>query len=306
MQIAQDPPVFKESHLRDLLRGYERCLVAFSGGVDSALVAAIATAELGESALIVTGVSGSLAKRELQGAIAFAKGIGARHELLSTEELADERYASNPANRCYFCKSELYSRVVRLARERGLAIIADGLNHDDLAESRPGRRAAGENGVRSPLAEAGLTKDDVRSLARKLGLDVWDKPALACLSSRFPTGTAITSDLLDRVERAEDVLYDAGLAECRVRHHGELARIEVPVDALSAVMLKRGEIAQGIRAVGYRFVTLDLAGYVRGAVAGTTVGLAATTGAAAESNVIDLIGQPESRSHAPPHGRVSF
>ena len=284
MQILHDRLNAKESHLRALVRAYERCIVAFSGGVDSALVAAVATAELGSNALIVTGVSGSLAKRELQGAVTFARGIGARHELLSTEELADERYAANPSNRCYFCKSELYSRVVRLAGERGFSIIADGLNYDDLAEIRPGRRAAGENGVRSPLAEAQLTKDDVRALALRLGLAVWDKPALACLSSRFPTGTAITSELLDRVERAEDVLYDAGLAECRVRHHGELARIEVPIDALPSVLRQRSVIARGIRAAGYRYVALDLAGYVRGAVAGTAR-------VAGESNVIDLIAQ---------------
>lgn len=257
----------KEQRLREVVRGYGRCLVAFSGGVDSALVVAVAARELGDDALAVTGVSPSLPRAEREAAVAFARAAGARHELLDTNELADPNYASNPANRCYFCKSELYGRMQRFASERGFVTIADGLNHDDLAEMRHGRRAADERAVRSPLAEAGFTKADVRELARELQLDVWDKPAAACLSSRFPTGTAITRELLERVENAEAVLRAAGLREYRVRHHGEVARIEVPLDALETVLQRREAILGGVRAAGYRYVSLDLGGYVRGGVA---------------------------------------
>ena len=257
----------KEQRLREVVRGYGRCLVAFSGGVDSALVVAVAARELGDDALAVTGVSPSLPRAEREAAVAFARAAGARHELLDTNELADPNYASNPANRCYFCKSELYGRMQRFASERGFVTIADGLNHDDLAEMRHGRRAADERAVRSPLAEAGFTKADVRELARELQLDVWDKPAAACLSSRFPTGTAITRELLERVENAEAVLRAAGLREYRVRHHGEVARIEVPLDALETVLQRREAILGGLRAAGYRYVSLDLGGYVRGGVA---------------------------------------
>jgi uncharacterized protein len=257
----------KEQRLREVVRGYGRCLVAFSGGVDSALVAAVAARELGDDALAVTGVSPSLPHAEREAAVAFARAVGARHELLDTNELSDPNYAANPANRCYFCKSELYGRMQRFASERGFVTIADGLNHDDLAEMRHGRRAADERAVRSPLAEAGFTKADVRELARALELDVWDKPAAACLSSRFPTGTAITRELLERVEKAEAVLRAAGLREYRVRHHGDVARIEVPLDALETVLQQREAILGGVRAAGYRYVSLDLGGYVRGGVA---------------------------------------
>ncbi|MBD5607151.1 MAG: ATP-dependent sacrificial sulfur transferase LarE [Candidatus Eremiobacteraeota bacterium] len=270
----------KERRLREIVRGYGRCIVAFSGGVDSALVVAIAARELGDDALAVTGVSPSLPRSERESAADFARIVGARHELLDTHELDDPNYASNPANRCYFCKSELYGRLQRVAAAGKYGTIADGLNYDDLAEMRHGRRAADEVGVRSPLAEAELTKDDVRTLARRLGLDVWDKPAAACLSSRFPTGTAITLELLERVEAAERSLADAGLREYRVRHHGDVARIEVPVEAMAAVLERREEIIAGVRAAGYRFVSLDLGGYVRGGVAAT-----ATPG----NSVIDLV-----------------
>ena len=270
----------KEQSLRAIVRGYGRCIVAFSGGVDSALVVAIAARELGDDALAVTGVSPSLPRVEREAAVAFARAAGSRHELLDTHELDDPKYATNPANRCYFCKSELYGRLQRVAAAGAYPVIADGLNADDLSEMRHGRRAADEVGVRSPLAQAGFTKDDVRALARTLGLDVWDKPAAACLSSRFPTGTAITLELLERVEAAERVLADAGLREFRVRHHGDVARIEVPLDAIDALMRKREHILDGVRATGYRFVSLDLGGYVRGGVAASI-----TPG----STVIDLV-----------------
>ncbi len=265
MIVLEDIDV-KERRLRTLLRSLETVVVAFSGGVDSALVLKIAGDELGENAFGVTGRSESLAGTELEGANAFAAEIGARHEVLDTHELLDPNYAANPANRCYFCKKELYGKLREVADARGARYIVDGFNLDDEGDWRPGRKAAREFGVRSPLAEAGFRKTDVRSLARKLGLEVWDKPALACLSSRFPYGTPITLELLRQVDAAETAVKAAGVRVCRVRHHGEVARIEVPADDVARLAEPgiRERIAAGVKAAGYRYVALDLGGYVPG------------------------------------------
>ena len=257
----------KNARLRAILADMGGVVIGMSGGVDSVLLAKVAQETLGERALAVTADSPSLPRRELREAEELARLAGIRHLVVKTGEVADPRYAANPNNRCYFCKSELFTHLDGLAEERGLRWVAYGENVDDLGDHRPGAKAAGEHGVRAPLKEAGLTKADIRALAQVLGLPVWDKPAFACLGSRFPYGTQITPEKLAQVEAAEDVLWELGFRQFRVRHHGDLARIEVEAADMPRLVEHAHTLVSQIRAKGhFRHVTLDLAGYRRGSM----------------------------------------
>jgi pyridinium-3,5-biscarboxylic acid mononucleotide sulfurtransferase len=258
----------KLTELRDLIRACGSVLVAYSGGVDSALVMAVAYQELGARALACIGVSPSYPTREMRDAVKLAEELGVPYRLVDTEEYLDDNYAANPTNRCYFCKSELHDQLHQLAVDEGWNIVLDGNNVSDLGDHRPGMQAARERGVRSPLIEAGITKAEVRELARHLGLPVWDKPAMACLSSRVPHGTPITPELLRQIEAAEDVLVDLGFRQFRVRHHGEIARLELPSEDFPQALAHHSAIVEGVKAAGYRFVTLDLAGFRSGGLNG--------------------------------------
>ena len=255
----------KLAQLRTLLRPMRSALIAYSGGVDSALVMVVAHQELGDKALACIGVSPSYPRREMRAAVELAEQLQIPYRLVNTEEYLDENYAANPANRCYFCKTELHTHLARIAQSEAWDVVLDGTNASDLGDHRPGMVAAREHNVRSPLVEAAITKPEVRQIARSLGMPVWDKPAMACLSSRVPHGTAITPQLLRQIEDAEDVLVALGFSQFRVRHHGELARIELPAEDLPKAVAHHAQIATEIRQTGYRFVTLDLAGFRSGA-----------------------------------------
>jgi uncharacterized protein len=267
--------------LRERLAREQRVVVAYSGGVDSSLLLAVAHEQLGVRALGVIGVSDSYASRELELALAQARRLGARVETVTTGELADPVFASNPTDRCYHCKRELHRRLVEVAAREGGAALMDGTIADDLADWRPGRRAAAEHGVRSPLAELGFTKQDVREAARALGLASAGKPASPCLASRIPYGTTITRENLSQVERGEALLRDLGFVESRVRHHGELARIEVPLADLPRLTAQpiREAAEHGLRSLGFRWVTVDLAGLRSGNLNPPGLGGDGTTGA---------------------------
>src|ERR671913_1368443 len=231
------------AELEGILVPYESALVAFSGGVDSSLALAVAARALPKHrVLAVTSNNETYLPSELDLAREFAESLGVEHLVVNTRELDDPNYASNPTNRCYFCKSTLYSDLAKLAREKGYACVADGANKDDEGDYRPGRKAARELGVVSPLSLAGVGKAEVRELAKYLGLPSWDKPALACLSSRFPYGQEITPEKLSQVARAEEFMRREGFKQVRVRHHGEIARLEVGPDELERAFASRGKI----------------------------------------------------------------
>ncbi len=256
----------KLGRLRAVVRGYRSALVAFSGGVDSALVLKIAVDELGPAVRALTAVSPTMARRERAAAERFAAELGAPIDLVDSHELERPGFAQNPTDRCYHCKAELMEIARPHADAHGLAEVLLGTNLDDLGDHRPGIAAARERGARAPLVEAELTKAEVRALSRMLGLSTWDKPQLACLSSRFPYGTEITVEKLGRVDRFEEGLHDLGFRQLRVRFHDAVARVEVEeAEIARAVELRREIVALG-RAAGFTYVTLDLAGFRTGAM----------------------------------------
>ena len=256
----------KLEQLKNWLETMDKVLIAYSGGVDSTLVAKVAYDVLGEQALAITAVSPSLLGEELEEAMAQADFIGITHEIIETQEMDNPNYTSNPVNRCYFCKSELHNHLKPLATERGYPYVIDGVNADDLKDYRPGIAAAKERGARSPLAELGISKAEVRELSRHLGLPWWDKPAQPCLSSRFPYGEEITIAKLQRVGRAEIYLRQLGYRNLRVRCDGETARIELPPEQIKGFMEKinLGELVSRFQELGFIYVTLDLEGYRSG------------------------------------------
>jgi uncharacterized protein len=256
----------KYQQLQAIFKEMDRTLIAYSGGVDSALIAKVAQDILGDRVLVITAISPSLLPEELVEAEEQAQAMGILHEIVETQEMENPNYTSNPINRCYFCKSELHDTLKPLALERGYPYVVDGVNADDLRDYRPGIQAAKERGVRSPLAEVGFSKAEVRELSKQLGLAWWDKPAQPCLSSRFPYGEEITLEKLQRVGRAEIYLRKLGYRNLRVRSEGETARIELPPEKIQEFVVNTdlSQVVKAFQDYGFSYVTLDLEGYRSG------------------------------------------
>jgi len=255
----------KYEHLKETLTDMGSVLVAYSGGVDSTFLLKVAHETLGDRVMGVTIVSPLIPPDEVEDAIALAQKMGAVIEVIRNAELSTQILANTP-DRCYFCKATICAQLKAFAREHGYSVVVDGSNHDDLKDYRPGQRAARECGMRSPLQEAGLTKSDIRALSRELGLSTWDKPSAACLASRIPYGSPITEEALVRIGRAEQLLKELGLGQLRVRHHSNIARIEVPVGNFERILTHREGIVQALRALGYAYITLDLNGFRSGSM----------------------------------------
>jgi uncharacterized protein len=258
----------KGRRLHDILAGYESVLIAFSGGVDSAYLAIAAADALGERALAVTADSPSYPDTHRQLALSIAGDFGFAHEVIHTAELERPEYRANPANRCYYCKDELYSSLSALASARGIAVVVDGNNADDRGDYRPGRQAAREHGVRSPLDEADLTKDEIRALAREAGLESWNEPASACLSSRIPYGNEVSNEVLRQIEKAEEAVRALGFRVFRVRHHDTVARLEIARSEMPRALDPdiNTRLIESLKALGYQYVSLDLQGYRLGSL----------------------------------------
>lgn len=256
----------KLAHLEELLQSYSSLVVAYSGGIDSAFLAVVAGRVLKDRAVAVTAQSESLAPEELEDAVALASQFEFRHEIIRTEELNDPNYAANTQDRCAFCKAELMTKFLAYAQRKGLKAIALGATLDDLGDIRPGETAAAQRGAVFPLREAQFHKHEIRALAREMGLPVWDKPAAACLSSRIPFGEPVTAEKLSQVARGERILHKAGFRECRLRHHGAIARIEVPPRQISDLVARSGELIPVLKALGFVFITVDLQGLRSGSL----------------------------------------